>query len=90
MAAFDWRSMGECRPENGHDPELWFPTTAKETNPKYTVETAPARQICSGCPVKQDCLDFALEHRMFQYGIFGGFSPNERKELIRRERRMTA
>ena len=90
MAEHDFRERAECRPEMGHDPELWFPITAKETNPMYRVETAPARRICSGCPVKRECLKFAMDHNMVQHGIFGGLSPNERKELRQRGMRKAA
>ena len=48
----------------------------------YTTETKP------GCPVKQQCLDYAMSFPtdQDQYGIFGGCTPNQR-DLIRRDRR---
>ena len=43
---------------------------------------AEARKVCEGCPVAQECLDFALEnHEM--HGVWGGKSVQERKDLTR-------
>jgi len=40
------------------------------------------KQICRECPVKDLCLDYALEARE-EYGIWGGLTTKERNELIR-------
>lgn len=45
--------------------------------------STPAKAICRGCPVRIDCLDFALRHRI-EHGVWGGKSPSERKKLRRR------
>lgn len=45
------------------------------------------RQVCDECPVKDDCLDYALNLNI-QVGIWGGKSANERRR-IRRERGIT-
>jgi WhiB family redox-sensing transcriptional regulator len=67
-----WMGEAACR---GMDPDVFFPPRGG------TVE--PARQVCAGCPVSDDCLSFALEHRE-KHGIWGGLSENERKRLRRR------
>jgi DNA invertase Pin-like site-specific DNA recombinase len=42
-------------------------------------ETAgPARQICAECPVRQQCLEFAVSNRIV-YGIWGGLTGPERR-----------
>jgi WhiB family transcriptional regulator, redox-sensing transcriptional regulator len=41
-----------------------------------------ARAICSTCPVKKECLNYAIEHEC--QGIWGGTTDSERKK-IRRE-----
>jgi WhiB family redox-sensing transcriptional regulator len=37
-----------------------------------------ALEICSRCPVRAECLDFALWAHT-EYGVFGGMTPDERK-----------
>jgi WhiB family redox-sensing transcriptional regulator len=44
-------------------------------------ETAgPARQVCAQCPVRQQCLEFAVSNRIV-YGIWGGLTGPERSAL---------
>jgi WhiB family redox-sensing transcriptional regulator len=44
-------------------------------------ETAgPTRQICAECPVRQQCLEFAVSNRI-AYGIWGGLTGPERSAL---------
>lgn len=42
---------------------------------------AAARLYCDGCPVRQDCLSWAMLHRA--EGIWGGTSTYERSQLLR-------
>lgn len=44
--------------------------------------TLPAKQVCAGCPVRQECLDYAIEHRI-HYGVWGGLAEDERRELTK-------
>lgn len=46
----------------------------------------PAKAICSRCPVKAECLDWAIQQGE-QYGVWGGTSPRERLLLLRRSGR---
>ena len=43
--------------------------------PKKSLE---ARAICSRCPVKAECLDYAIRHAC-EYGIWGGTTATERR-----------
>lgn len=43
-----------------------------------------ARSVCNTCPVKVDCLEFALEVDD-RHGMWGGLSPQER-EKVRKQR----
>ena len=45
--------------------------------------------ICAGCPVRRECLDFALGHDQV-YGIWGGTTPEDRQRDRRRKRRAAA
>ena len=55
------------------DPDCFFPDKG-ESN-------AAAIAICKTCPVKDPCLNYALQHNMS--GIWGATSENQRKDLRR-------
>lgn len=66
-----WQKQGLCAPvSKDYDP--WF----SEEKDDQVV----ARFICMKCPVRAECLIHALFND-FEYGIFGGLSPEERKPL---------
>ncbi len=44
-----------------------------------------AKAICAGCPVRAECLDFALEGSE-RFGIWGGMTEKERRVEARRRR----
>lgn len=69
-----WRESAACA---GVDSELFFPATATG------VKTA--RSICAPCPVKAECLAFALERD--PWGVWAGTTRRERREMRRDERR---
>ncbi len=50
----DWRAEGACRTA---DPDLFFPVAVGAVANR---QIAKAQRICAGCPVRQQCLDFAL------------------------------
>jgi hypothetical protein len=60
MTAEPVRRELPCRTKN---PDFWFDGTA--------LETALAILLCQGCPIRQNCLNGALE-RGESYGIWGG------------------
>lgn len=51
--------------------------------------TRLARKTCQQCPVRTECLEWALTWEPWedQHGVFGGMGPKERREL-RREREL--
>lgn len=50
----------------------------------------PALDVCTGCPVRAECLADALEwHPSYDYGIRGGHTENERRNMRRTGRRQT-
>lgn len=57
------------------DDQTWFP-------PKGGT-TRPAKAICARCPVRLDCLTFALAHGE-RFGVWGGLSERERRKLEQR------
>lgn len=45
-----------------------------------------AKKICAKCPVRKECLDYAI-HNCERFGIWGGLSTNERKQYKRDQRK---
>lgn len=62
----------------GHDPELFFASVGHEET------VAAAKAVCADCPVRTDCLDYALTNYE-QHGVWGGTSLKQRAAM-RRER----
>ena len=78
----NWRSEGACL---AADPDLFFPAAA---DAEAAQETARARRICAGCPVKRQCLDYAMQTGE-PTGIWGGTTPQERNAVLRHRTRRT-
>lgn len=72
----DWRRDAACRRE---DPELFFPVG---TRGPALQQIRQARAVCAGCPVRLDCLTFALVNGADD-GIWGGLTEDERRDLVR-------
>ncbi|MFJ6728729.1 MULTISPECIES: WhiB family transcriptional regulator [unclassified Streptomyces] len=75
----DWRQQAACRHE---DPELFFPIG---TSGPSLLQTQQAKAVCGGCPVRESCLEWALETDQ-TLGVWGGTSENERRAMRRRIR----
>jgi WhiB family redox-sensing transcriptional regulator len=68
-----WPSSAACR---SADPELFFPLSESG---KALEQIAEAKVICAGCPVRRQCLEFALRTRQ-THGIWGGLTELERHQ----------
>ncbi len=75
----DWRHRAGCRDV---DPEQFFP--AADSGPLYDEQVAEAKAVCAGCPVRAECLAFALS--VLSDGIAGGLTPDERRQCAARTR----
>ncbi len=71
-----WREQAACR---ASDPELFFPVGS--TGP-VLAEIEAATAVCKSCPVRQPCLQFALDTNQ-DAGIWGGTTEDERRRLRR-------
>ncbi|EHK88024.1 WhiB family transcriptional regulator [Saccharomonospora azurea] len=80
MANEEWWHSAACRDE---DPELFFPVSNMGPGAQ---QTARAKAVCARCPVRAECLSYALDNGL-DHGIFGGLTEHERRDLVRRERR---
>lgn len=74
----DWRKRAECR---FSDPEL-FHIIGDENSKPARAQIVEARSVCAECPVRRECLDWAIRTQD-EYSIAGGKTPNERKSLLR-------
>lgn len=74
-----WRDHALCaRPEYAHVD--WFNESPNRRAREATEEVAKA--VCASCPVRQACLDDALESYE-QYGVRGELTAPERRKLRR-------
>jgi WhiB family transcriptional regulator, redox-sensing transcriptional regulator len=77
MDEASWMVDARCR---DMDPDIFFPSDG------LGVESA--QKICAECPVKNECLEYALEHHV-DHGVWGGVSERGRRRILR-ERRISA
>jgi WhiB family redox-sensing transcriptional regulator len=68
---------GRCRET---DPELWFPTKGDNS--------LQARLICQACPVRVECLEWALRHN--ELGVWGGVTEIARRRILTARRKAAA
>ena len=67
-----WQRKANCM---GVDPDLFFPERG--------ASTREAKEVCRGCVVREDCLEYALANGE-KFGIWGGMSERERRRIRRR------
>lgn len=82
MKDLRWRERANCVGVSKVDYNTFFPN---EDDVKRT-RWDDAFRLCSDCPVRKPCLNLALERDGVEdrYGMFGGFTPKERKHLRRK------
>ena len=69
-----WMADGLCRDK---PPAVFFPSDG--------VGVDRARKICASCPVRELCLEYALDNRI-DHGVWGGTSERERRRILKRRR----
>ena len=74
---YAWMFHARCR---GVTPGEFFPSDGTG------VESA--QRVCAECPVRAECLEYALVHRI-EHGVWGGASERERRRILRRRRDLT-
>ncbi|MER7728588.1 WhiB family transcriptional regulator [Streptomyces sp. NPDC096323] len=71
----NWHTRGACHGMDIEDAEaVFFP------GPRDHEDIAEAKELCGWCPVRRDCLDFALEN-VLKEGVWGGLTEAERRPL---------
>ncbi len=73
-----WRDSALCRET---DPEIFYPEVGQTPH--------AAKRVCAACPVRAACLTEALDQRDVTFGVRGGMTPNERRELARAQDAIT-
>lgn len=68
----EWHLASLCA-DSSYDADLWFD------------DADAARRICAHCPVRNDCLSYAMDAEASSgiqlIGVWGGLSPIQRKRL---------
>lgn len=72
----DWRHKAACQ---GEETDAFFPLGSSL---EALMETRWAKAVCARCPVRSECLEFALATDQ-RYGVWGGLSEDERREMGR-------
>ncbi len=67
----EWSAQAACRTT---DPDELFVQSAAQDRSKA---------VCTGCPVRTECLADALDNRV-EFGVWGGMTERERRALLRR------
>ena len=73
---YGWMLRALCR---GANPSEFFPSDG--------VGVEFAQRICGHCPVRTECLEYALKFRI-EHGVWGGASERERRRILRRRRQL--
>lgn len=68
-----WKASAMCQFE---PPAIFFPSDARGVE--------KAKKICSTCPVKNPCLEFALSLRI-DHGVWGGTSERQRRRMTKKK-----
>ena len=83
--SWSWQDDAACR---GESLDLFFPMDG-ERGAGRDVRERKAKEICAQCPVRSECLDYAIS-RPEKYGTWGGLNEDERASERRRRMRRAA
>ena len=73
---FEWRDLAACL---DHTRAVFFPAGESGAAARQLEQV---KSICSGCPVRLECLGYAVETGQ-RFGVWGGTDEEERKVLRR-------
>jgi len=68
----DWKLRGSCITPAAVGVDF-FPGAGEATD--------PAKRVCAGCPVRRECLTYALSEPRERFGIWGGTTARDRRSL---------
>jgi WhiB family redox-sensing transcriptional regulator len=73
----DWAAKGVCR---SLDPDTLFVEGAAQNR---------AKAVCASCPVRTQCLAYALDFKI-EHGVWEGLTERDRRALLRRRPNVTS
>ena len=76
-----WHDEAACL--TAPDPEIFFPAG---TTGGAAGQIVAAKAVCAQCPVRTQCLEFALTSRQ-DFGVWGGLTEEERRPRRRSRQR---
>lgn len=76
-----WMKFARCRKVDISDVDFFFDGQGYAAN----VNARRCRAICAECPVRSQCLEFALRNNE-QFGIWGGKTKSERDQILKTRR----
>lgn len=76
---YGWQWRAACR---GEDASLFFAPNHPEAKEEREHRERGAKAICATCPVRIECLEYAIRIRE-PHGIWGGLTEMERRRLVR-------
>jgi len=74
-----WMDAAACL---DHSVDLWYGSDHERAEARE-IRVEEARAICTGCPVREECLETAIDNRE-PFGVWGGHTTSERRALARR------
>ncbi|HEY7400911.1 MAG TPA: WhiB family transcriptional regulator [Actinomycetota bacterium] len=77
--SYGWQQRAACR---GEDSSWFFAPNYFEKRHEKLEREAKAKAVCARCPVRPECLEYALRIRE-PHGIWGGLNEMERRALVR-------
>lgn len=79
----DWQVGAAC---TGMDPNIFFVGGPIRSDSVLTADRSRAKAVCKQCPVRIDCLEYALANNI-GHGTWGGLNEDERASLRRKRMR---
>lgn len=70
-----WREQAKCK---GQPVDDFFPDRVEDND--MALQVARAKMFCVQCPVRFDCLMFAVANNLL-YGCYGGIGPTDRRNM---------
>jgi len=76
-----WIERAACK---GEPTDLFF--LDKEDQASNILKLKAIKTLCGGCPVKKECLTYAVDNHI-TYGVWGGYTGTQRRRFKRVRRK---
>lgn len=76
----EWMDQAACLER---DPEIFFWGDTTSDNRQDVINREEAKEICNGCDVVSDCLEYALVNNISD-GVWGAHTSEERRAIRRK------